>query len=36
MKLTERLGVRKPNVSCHRHNEDGRAPELVRAASPRS
>ena len=29
MKLTERLGVRKPMVSCHRHNEDGRAPELV-------
>lgn len=29
MKLTQTLGVRKPMVSCHRHNETDRSPELI-------
>lgn len=29
MKLTQTLGIHKPMVSCHRHNESGRAPELI-------
>ncbi len=29
MKLLNHLGIKKPLVSCHRHNEDRRAEELV-------
>jgi len=29
MKLLNHLGIRKPLVSCHRHNEDARASELI-------
>lgn len=29
MKLTQTLGIRKPMVSCHRHNESDRSPELI-------
>ena len=29
MKLTQTLGIRKPMVSCHRHNETDRSPELI-------
>lgn len=29
MKLLDHLGLRRPLVSCHRHNEESRAPELV-------
>ena len=28
-KLLSHIGVSKPTISCHRHNEDGRAPEIV-------
>ncbi|MBR4236282.1 MAG: 16S rRNA (cytidine(1402)-2'-O)-methyltransferase [Clostridia bacterium] len=29
MKLTQVLGIHKPMISCHRHNEDGRKNEIV-------
>ena len=29
MKLLNRMEIKKPMVSCHRHNEDMRAPQLV-------
>ena len=29
MKLLNHFGLKKPLVSCHRHNEDARAPQLV-------
>ncbi|MBQ3078991.1 MAG: 16S rRNA (cytidine(1402)-2'-O)-methyltransferase [Clostridia bacterium] len=29
MKLTEKLSIKKPMVSCHRHNEDARANGLI-------
>jgi 16S rRNA (cytidine1402-2'-O)-methyltransferase len=29
MKLLSHLGLRKPMISCHRHNESGRAAEIV-------
>ena len=29
MKLLNRMELKKPLVSCHRHNEDARAPQLV-------
>ena len=28
-KLLSHLGIKKPMLSCHRHNEDGRAPEII-------
>ena len=30
MKLLDHFGLRRPLVSCHRHNEENRAPELIR------
>ena len=29
MKLLNHFGLKKPLVSCHRHNEEDRAPQLV-------
>ena len=29
MKLLNRMELKKPLVSCHRHNEDARAPQLI-------
>ncbi len=29
MKLLDHFGIKKPLVSCHRHNEENRAPEIV-------
>jgi len=29
MKLLDHFGIKKPLVSCHRHNEESRAPEII-------
>ncbi|MBQ3224052.1 MAG: 16S rRNA (cytidine(1402)-2'-O)-methyltransferase, partial [Clostridia bacterium] len=29
MKLLDHFGLKKPLVSCHRHNEESRAPEII-------
>ena len=29
MKLLNRMELKKPLISCHRHNEDARAPQLI-------
>ena len=29
MKLLDHFGLKKPLTSCHRHNEESRAPEII-------